>query len=192
MLVGYARVSSKEQNLDRQLDAFAKEGVEKIFQEKVSGKSKEGRTALREAINYAREGDTFIVLSLDRLARSLSNLLSITEELQKKGVSLKSIKENIDLSGSCGKLMFSVLGAMAEFERTLIEERRIEGVEGAKARGKRFGRPAVQKPKNWEEVIKQWKAGDITAVKAMKALGMSKATFYRLVRAETVVLNSQK
>ncbi len=186
MLIGYARVSSKDQNLDRQLEAFRKEGVEKVFQEKISGKTREGREALKEAIAFARDGDTFIVLSLDRLARSLHDLLTITEELQKKGVFLKSIKENIDLSGPGGRLMFSVFGAFAEFERSLIAERRTQGIEIAKSKGKRFGRPAIQKPKNWDIVISQWKSGDISAVKAMEVVGMSKASFYRLVKKEII------
>jgi len=184
MKIGYARVSAKDQNLDRQLDAFAREGVEKIFQEKVSGKSTNGRTALREAMAFAREGDIFVVLSFDRLARSLHDLLAITEELNKKGVFLKSIHEDIDLSCPCGKLMFSVFGAFSEFERTLIGERRKEGIEAARARGATLGRPAVKKPKNWDAVIKRWEGKQITAVQAMKELNLPKATFYRLVKRE--------
>lgn len=184
MLIGYARVSSKDQNLDRQLEAFKREGVEKIFQEKVSGKTREGRESLKQAIAFARDGDTFIVLSLDRLARSLHDLLSITEELQKKGVYLKSLKEKIDLSGPSGRLMFSVFGAFAEFERSLIAERRIQGIEIAKAKGKKLGRPSAKKPANWDSVVKQWKLGKITAVKAMETLNLSKATFYRLIKQE--------
>ena len=182
MKIGYARVSARDQNLDRQLDAFQQEGVEKIFQEKVSGKSTDGRTALKDAIVFAREGDTFVVLSFDRLARSLHDLLTITEELNKKGVFLKSIHEDIDLSCACGKLMFSVFGAFAEFERTLIGERRREGIEAAKTRGAKLGRPAAQRPKNWDAVIKKLKIKEITAVQAMKELGLSKATFYRLYK----------
>jgi DNA invertase Pin-like site-specific DNA recombinase len=184
MKIGYARVSSKDQNLDRQLDAFAKEGVEKIFQEKVSGKSTEGRHSLNEALSFAREGDTFIVLSLDRLARSLHDLLAITEELNKKGVFLKSLHENIDLSGPSGKLMFNIFGSVAEFERSITNQRRQEGIEAAKARGKRLGRPKAQKPKNWDNIIPKWKAGEITAVMAIEALGMTKPTFYRMVKQE--------
>ncbi len=185
MLIGYARVSTKDQNLDRQLEAFRSAGVEKVFQEKVSGKTREGRESLKEAIAFARDGDTFVVLSLDRLARSLHDLLSITEELQKKGVYLKSLKENIDLSGPGGKLMFSVFGAFAEFERSIIAERRIQGIEIAKAKGKKLGRPPAQKPSNWEFVVKQWKTGKITAVQAIQNLKLSKATFYRLIKQDT-------
>lgn len=184
MKIGYARVSAKDQNLDRQIAAFASEGVEKIFQEKVSGKSTNGRTALREAIDFAREGDIFIVLSFDRLARSLHDLLNITEELNKKGVFLKSIHEDIDLSCACGKLMFSVFGAFAEFERTLIGENRREGIAAARARGATLGRPAAKKPKNWDSVITQLENKEITAVQAMKEMGLPKATFYRLLKKE--------
>lgn len=185
-MIGYARVSSKDQNLDRQLEAFRKEGVEKVFQEKISGKTREGRAALKEAIAFARDGDTFIVLSLDRLARSLHDLLTITEELQKKGVFLKSLKENIDLSGPGGRLMFSVFGAFAEFERSLIAERRIQGIEIAKAKGKKIGRPSAQKPANWDTVVGHWRSGNITAVKAIEILKLSKATFYRLVKQDDI------
>jgi DNA invertase Pin-like site-specific DNA recombinase len=190
MKIGYARVSSKDQNLDRQLDAFTKEGVEKVFQEKVSEKSRDGRTELKAALAFAREGDTFIVLSLDRLARSLHDLLSITEELSKKGVFLKSLHEDIDLSGPCGKLMFDIFGSIAEFERNIINQRRIEGIQAAKAKGKHLGRPNIQKPKNWDVIIGKWEAGEITAVKAMEILGMTKPTFYRLVKRDTVEVNS--
>jgi len=181
MRVGYARVSSADQNLSRQLDSLREAHVEKIYEEKQSGKDT-SRPVLKEVLSFVREGDTLIIHSFDRLARSTIDLLNIVEELRKKGVGLISIKEAIDTTGASGKLILTIFAGLAEFERATIRERQREGIASAKKRGKHLGRPKAAKPNNWEQVITRWNAKEITATAAMKELRLTKATFYRLVK----------
>lgn len=137
--VGYARVSTKGQDLSLQIDELNKYGCDKVFMEKESG-SKSDRPELKRALEYLREGDRLVVYKLDRLARSTFNLHKIANELQEKGIGLVFIKEQIDFTTASGKLMFTMLGAIAEFERDLINDRTAEGRERAKAQGKHMGR----------------------------------------------------
>ena len=156
MNIGYVRVSTVEQNEARQVEGLKKHEIEKWFIEKVSAKDT-NRPQLEDMIEFAREGDTVYIHSLDRLARSTKDLLSIVEELQAKGIELVSNKENIDTSTATGKLMLTMIGAIAEFERANMLERQKEGIAIAKAEGKFKGRKAIGYPSNWEEVYKQWK-----------------------------------
>ena len=138
-IVGYVRVSSIDQNLARQLEQLKHENVDKVFEDKASGATTK-RPAFQQMLDYVREGDTIVVCSMDRLARNLSDLLSITTELHAKGINIKFLKENIllDASGTehaMTRLLMSMLGAVAEFERSLIRERQREGIELAKKRG---------------------------------------------------------
>ena len=181
MRVGYARVSSADQNLARQLDSLRDAKVEKIYEEKQSGKDT-SRPVLKEVLSFVREGDTLIIHSFDRLARSTIDLLNITEELRKKGVGLVSLKESIDTTGASGKLILTIFAGLAEFERATIRERQREGIASAKKRGQHLGRPKVLKPSNWEQVVTKWKAKEITATAARKELKLTKATFYRLLK----------
>lgn len=181
MNIGYIRVSTVEQNEGRQVEALKKHNIDKIFMEKVSAKNT-NRPELKAMIEFAREGDTIYIHSLDRLARSTKDLLEIVEELQAKGIHLVSNKENIDTSTATGKLMLTMIGAIAEFERANMLERQKEGIAIAKAEGKFKGRKAIEYPSNWEEVYKQWKNRDITSNKAMEDLGLKRNTFYKLVK----------
>lgn len=180
-IVGYARVSSAGQNLDRQTDALESMKVEKIFTDKLSGKDTK-RPGLESMLAYVREGDTVYVASFDRLARSLSNLLKLVEVFKAKGVRLVSMKESMDTGTPQGKLMLSVFGAFAEFEREIAAERRDGGIEAARARGAVFGRPRTEKPAGFEKAVRRWKAGKATAVETYTALGLSKTMFYKFVR----------
>lgn len=180
MKIGYARVSSTEQNLDRQLVQFNELGVERIFQEKVSGKNLE-REELQKALDFVREGDEFYVLSFDRLSRSTKDLLNVMETLDKKKVKLISINENFDNSTSQGKLMITLLGAINEFERQTILERQREGIMLAKQRGVYRGR-TKKELENFNEVYQAWKNKEITAVSASKLLNITRQTFYRRVK----------
>ncbi|WP_273130176.1 recombinase family protein [Bacillus weihaiensis] len=141
-IIGYARVSSLGQDYEQQVEQLKKYGCTKIFSEKQSGAKKENRKALSEAMEYLREGDKLVVTKIDRLARSVRDLQNIANELDEKGIGLVFLKENIDFSTAAGKLMFTMLGAIAEFERDLINERTSEGRERAKKQGKHMGRPA--------------------------------------------------
>lgn len=182
-VIGYTRVSSKDQNLSRQEDSLKEKGVEKVYSDKMSGKNTD-RPGLKELLSYVREGDTVIVHSFDRLARSLPDLLQIVDSLREKGVELQSLKEAVDTATPQGKLQLALFGALAEFEREITGQRRDEGIRSARARGQRFGRPEVKKPAHWDQEIRRWKAGKQTAVETFERLKMSKTTFYKLVKQE--------
>ena len=190
----YARVSSKEQNLDRQLEAFRNLGADDrdIITDKESGKSldRPGYQALKTTI--LREGDTLIVKSLDRLSR---NKLDIRNELQyfkDSGIRVKIIDlptTMMDLPSSqnwvfdmVNNILIEVLGTIAEQERLTIHQRQAEGIAAAKAKGKYLGRPRIELPDNWDDVYSEWKDGNISAVEAMKILGIKKSSFYKMVR----------
>src|SRR5438876_9226771 len=140
MLIGYARVSNQEQTLDLQRDALEKIGCTKIFADVISG-AKAERKGLQEALEYVREGDTLVVWRLDRLGRSLKHLIETITNLNNRSIGFKSITENIDTTTSGGKLIFHIFGALAEFERDIIRERTNAGLQAARARGRKGGRP---------------------------------------------------
>jgi DNA invertase Pin-like site-specific DNA recombinase len=142
MIFGYARTSTEKQNLELQIDALKQAGVDDIslYKEQLSGSQKE-RPQLKKLLEQLRKGDTLVVWKLDRLARSMNDLLSMTEEFHKKGIELKSITENIDTTSPMGQFAFHLLGALGQFERELIKERINAGIANAKAQGKKLGRP---------------------------------------------------
>lgn len=181
MNIGYVRVSTVEQNEGRQLESLKKRDIEKLFTEKVSAKDT-NRPQLKAMLEFAREGDTIYIHSLDRLARSTKDLLQIVDELQAKGIHLVSNKENIDTSTATGKLMLTMIGAIAEFERANMLERQREGIALAKATGAYKGRKEIDFPANWIEVYNKYKTRELTGTKAMEILGLKRNTFYKLVR----------
>lgn len=181
MNIAYVRVSTVEQNEQRQLEGLKNYNIDKWFTEKVSAKDT-NRPQLKTMIEFAREGDTIYIWDFSRLARSTKDLLDIVEELTNKGIHLKSVKENLDTSTPSGKLMLTMIGAINEFERANMLERQREGIAIAKADGKYKGRPSVTYPDNWKEVYDQWKVRKITAVKAMDLTGLKKNSFYNLVK----------
>src|SRR3954469_23048251 len=142
MLIGYARVSTDDQNLDMQRDALEKAGCEQIYTDRVSG-TKDNRPGLTVALSHLRSGDTLVVWRLDRLGRSLRHLIDTVTTLKERGIHFRSLQEQIDTATSGGKLVFHFFGALAEFERDLIRERTQAGLEAARARGKVGGRPRV-------------------------------------------------
>lgn len=179
MNIGYVRVSTVEQNEGRQIEGLKKYDIDKWFTEKVSAKDT-NRPELKAMIEFAREGDTIYIHSLDRLARSTKDLLEIVETLQNKGIHLVSNKENIDTSTATGKLMLTMIGAIAEFERANLLERQKEGIAIAKQQGKFKGRKKIGFPSNWEEVYKKYKSREIKAKDAMELLNLKRNTFYKL------------
>jgi len=178
MLVGYARVSTQDQNPALQLDALKALGCEKVFVEKASGAQRD-RPEMKAALDYMRSGDTLVVWKLDRLARSMKQLIETVEMLEGQGIGFRSLTEAIDTTTAGGKLVFHIFGALAEFERTIIRERTRAGLDAAKARGRRGGRP----PKLTEKVLMVARAmlaeASITVEAAAKRLGVSPATLYR-------------
>ena len=143
MIVGYARVSTQDQNAGLQVDALEKSGCEQIFQEKITGKLRE-RPELSQCLRTLRAGDTLVVWKLDRLARSLKDLVEIVQDLNNREIGFKSLTEAIDTINPSGRLVFHIFGSLAEFERDLIRERTIAGLQAARARGRKGGRkPAM-------------------------------------------------
>jgi DNA invertase Pin-like site-specific DNA recombinase len=178
MLIGYARVSTKEQNLDLQTDNLKQQGCEKIFIEKVSAASKQ-RPELEEALKYARKGDTFVVWKMDRLARSLKQLIETVESLAARDIGFLSITENIDTTSAGGKLIFHIFGALAEFEREIIRDRTKAGLEAARERNRFGGRPKVMGEKEIQMAKTMLKDPNINVVDIAKQLGVSTSTLYR-------------
>jgi DNA invertase Pin-like site-specific DNA recombinase len=178
MLVGYARVSTSDQNLALQTDALIKAGCERVFDEVASG-AKDNRDGLTAALNFMRTGDTLVVWRLDRLARSLKNLIDIVGQLNKKGVGLRSLQESIDTTTSGGKLIFHVFGALAEFEREVIKERTNAGLIAARARGRNGGRPLKFDTKKTMLAQKLLKDSDLSINDVCSTLGVSRATLWR-------------
>ena len=181
MLLGYIRVSTIEQNEERQVVLLNEHKVEKIYKDKLSGKNTD-RPQLKEMIEFAREGDTVIVESISRLARNTRDLLNIIEQLNSKGVRFVSLKESIDTTTVSGKFMLTVFGAMAELERGYILDRQREGIEIAKRQGKYAGRKPIDIDKDkFETTCKKWRNKEITATQAMRILDLKPNTFYRRV-----------
>ena len=176
MLVGYARVSSGSQSLDVQLEALAAAGCEKVFSEKKSGTSAAERTALHDALDFVREGDTLVVTRLDRLARSSIDLHNIIARLTKKGVKFRCLQQSgIDTDTGMGKLVLAILGAVAEFETDIRKERQREGIEKAKAAGKYRGRkPTIDR----EAILDLHKQG-IGPAAIAKQLKVGRTSVYR-------------
>ena len=191
MRVGYIRVSTSDQNTERQKMVLAKYNIEKFFEEKRSGKNTQ-RKKLEEMRNFVREGDVVYVSELARLARNLSDLLVITKEFQEKGVQLVSDKENIDTSSATGRLVFHMIASLAEFERDLIRERQAEGIAAARARGVHLGRPVKEAPENFPEIVKAWEKGEITLAEALKRSNMGQTSFYRRRREYNLVHPAKK
>lgn len=181
--VGYIRVSAIDQNTESQKSLLGNVGMDKLFEEKVSGKNTD-RPQLQAMLDYVREGDTVYVKDLSRLARNTKDLLDIVEYLNNKGAGLFSIKENIDTSTNFGKLMLTFLGAIYEFERANLLERQRDGIAVAKKQGKYKGRKQVPKPANFKEVYQKWLNRQITSISAIRELNISEYAFYKFVREE--------
>jgi DNA invertase Pin-like site-specific DNA recombinase len=178
MKIGYARVSTVEQNLDLQSDALAAAGCEKVFTDVASG-AKDERKGLIEAIEYARKGDTIVVWKLDRLGRSLKHLIETVNRLHKREIGFASLQENIDTTTAGGKLIFHVFGALAEFERELIRERTNAGLKAARARGRQGGRPQKLSEKQIEQAKAMMRDPLISIDSICKTLNISRPTLYR-------------
>lgn len=186
-LVGYARVSTIDQNPDRQIEKLESLNVEKLFVDKASGKNT-SRPGFQAMMNYVREGDVLVICSMDRLARNLFDLLSITKELQEKGGTVRFLKENIDLSptgetSAISKLLLSMMGAVAEFERSLIKERQREGIALAKAKGIYRGRKPLDQTKIQEaqKLITQ----GVPRAKVARDLKIGRTSLYRYLQVKT-------
>src|SRR3954447_1548632 len=181
MLVGYARVSTADQTLDLQHDALTKAGCSKIFTDTASG-AKSEREGLVEAISYVRPGDILVVWKLDRLGRSLKDLITRITELNDRKIGFKSLTEQIDTTTSGGKLIFHIFGALAEFERDIIRERTNAGLEAARSRGKLGGRPMALSPEKIKLARRMYADKSTSVSEICKMLGISRHTLRRYVK----------
>lgn len=184
MRVGYARVSRKDQKLEPQREALVADSCEKVFEEKISSRETD-RKSLQEAFDYCREGDVLVVARLDRLGRSLRELIDLVGELEQRGVGFRSLKESLDTTTAGGRLIFHVFGALAEFEREIIRERTIAGLESARSQGRRGGRPRAL-DENKAKLARRLKSeGDHSAEEICSMLGVGRSTLYRYLGEET-------
>ena len=185
MRFGYARVSTQEQNLDRQIEALNAANVDRIFTDKESG-AKADRKGLEELLSHLREGDVVIVLSFDRLARSTKQLLELSEKFNAMGVDFVSLKEQVDTSTPQGKLYYTISSAFAEFERSIIKQRQAEGIANYKAKhgGSGAGRPRISQDKV-DSAISLYKSGK-PPKEIISSLGISRSSFFRILRDNDV------
>jgi len=181
MKIGYARVSTDDQHLHLQIDGLRKAGCDRIYEEKASGRSLE-RPQLAECLKALRAGDTLCVWRLDRLGRSLSNLVQVVNDLQREGIIFESLTEKIETSSAAGALVFHVFGALAEFERALIKERTHAGLAAARARGRKGGRPAKLSAAQWKAVQSLLRAKELTVTEIAQQFGISRSALYCTIK----------
>ncbi|OFL47470.1 resolvase [Nosocomiicoccus sp. HMSC067E10] len=180
--IGYARVSTKDQKLDSQIDVLKEHGCERIFSEKVSGR-KVRRTELDNCLNYMREGDTLVITKLDRLGRTTKQLIELSLYLERENIDLQIIDMNISTKDAMGKMFFTMMSAFAELEANLLSERTKKGLASARARGRVGGRPAVSDEK--KEMIKSlYNSRNYTGEEISKMVGVSRTTIYKVVRED--------
>ena len=189
-LIGYGRVSTKDQTVAAQLDALRKVECARIFQETASGSNRD-RPQLAAALDYMREGDTLVVWKLDRLARSLKQLIETVEDLERRGIGCRSLTETIDTTTAGGKLVFQIFGALAEFERGMIRERTRAGLDAARARGKTGGRPSKLKADDLKAAKAMLADPEINVEEVARRLGVSSATLYRHMPAPRATYGNQ-
>jgi DNA invertase Pin-like site-specific DNA recombinase len=180
MIIGYARVSTDDQTTSNQIPLLEKAGCEKIYEETASG-AKWEREQLQACLAHLREGDTLVVWKLDRLSRSLKDLLQIMDRVDKAGATFKSLTETVDTTGACGRLMLSMLGAFAAFERDMIRERTKLGLKRAKANGKHLGGRFLLSPSREAEAVRMVTSGEKTQSEAAEIMGVSKASMSRIM-----------
>jgi len=180
MLIGYGRVSTEDQSLDLQRDALKAAGCERVYDDKVSG-AKADRPGLNRALEQLRDGDTLVVWRLDRLGRSLKDLIERAEALKARGVGLKSLQENIDTTSSGGQLIFHMFGALAEFERNLVRERTQAGLSAARARGRMGGRKKLLDRQKRRHAVALYRSKKHTVKEICGLMGIARATLYAYV-----------
>lgn len=195
MLIGYARVSTREQETDLQLDALNRQGCEVIFQEKASGASQRGRPELARCISSIQRGDVLVVYKIDRVARSLFDLLDILRRLEKVGATIKSVTEPLDTTNSMGVFVVQILGAVAQLERSMIRERSIAGQIAARERGREPGRVRSLSAKDEAALVLRYRQGGVTYRELAQDYGVSlsvaKRAVYRVTKGNEYLKRSK-
>ncbi len=191
MKIGYARISTFDQNLDLKRDALEKAGCKKVFTDTASG-AKDDRVGLDAAIEFARAGDSLVVWKLDRLGRSLKHLIETVNQLSDKEIGFVSLQENVDTTTPGGKLVFHIFGALAEFERELIRERTNAGLRAARSRGRLGGRPSKLSPKQIQMAKKLMSDDSNSVTEICRTLNVSRSTLYRYCRLSIASLGDKK
>ena len=181
MIIGYARVSTQEQNLDRQLDSLKERGCERIYQEKMTG-TRANRPELERMLEALRPGDTLVIDSFSRLSRSTKDLLDMVDRLNQMGVNLVSLKEQLDTTTATGKMMLTMLSALSQFERDIIAERTLDGLKAARARGRKGGRPKAGSDKAKAQALAMYDTNAMSNREIAKAVNVSTATLSRWIR----------
>lgn len=184
--IGYARVSTSDQNSSSQIDALNQAGAIKVFVDTYTG-TKMSRPEFDKALEFLREGDTLVVTRLDRLGRSTKDLLSIAETLELRGISLRVLEQNIDTSSAEGRLFFTIVGAFAEFEHSLIVSRTKDGLAAARARGRTGGRKPKLNSVQLKEALRMYQNGDKTVLEIANLFSTSRQTIYRAIRQAELV-----
>ena len=179
MIFGYARVSTNEQNLEMQLEALKKYGIDKIYSEKVS--TRKNQAQLTELLNQLRPGDTVVVYKLDRISRSTKHLIQLSELFEEKEVNFVSLNDNIDTTNPMGRFFFRVMASISELERDIISQRTKDGLKEARARGRKGGRPGADK-KKIDTALKMYDSKKFSISEITKAAKISQATLYRYLR----------
>lgn len=193
MKIGYARVSTQEQELALQLDALTEAGCEKIYQEKISGAAKQ-RPQLEAMLDQLRTGDVVVVWKLDRLARSLRDLVALVNQIQDQGASFRSINDQIDTTSAHGKFTFHIFASLAEFERDIIRERTKAGLEAARARGRKGGRPTGLSKKAQHTAMlaeRLYLEQELSISEICDQLSISKGTLYNYLRHQGVAISKR-
>jgi DNA invertase Pin-like site-specific DNA recombinase len=180
MRIGYARVSTDDQNLALQLDALRQAECTKVYEDHLSG-ARAARPGLATALEVLRQGDVLVVWRLDRLGRSLKDLIALIAELEARGVGFQSLQEAIDTTSNGGRLIFHIFAALAEFEQRLIRERTRAGLAAARARGRLGGRPEALDPAKRELVVKLYRAKEHSIDEICRLMGISRPTLYKYV-----------
>lgn len=182
MIYGYARVSTADQHLDRQQDALLKYGIDRLFCEKMSG-TKKSRPELDSLLNVLKSGDTVVIESLSRLGRSVKNLAELMEQFNEKGIRLVSLKETIDTTSPTGRLMFTILSSLTQFERDVLAERTREGLNAARARGRNGGRPKADETA-LKKAMALYQTHQYSVREITDLTGISKSTLYRAINGD--------
>ncbi len=182
MVYGYARVSTSDQNLDRQKDALRKYGVDMLFCEKISG-TKKNRPELDDMLGHLKPGDTIVIESLSRLGRSVKNLAELMELLNRANIRLVSLKETIDTTSPTGKLLFTILASLSQFERDVLAERTAEGLAAARARGRSGGRPKTDADA-MKKALALYRTNQYSVSEITKLTGVSKSALYRAIESD--------